>query len=165
MIICSSANTVCSNKNSLLMTPMTNEKILLMKAVQYNWSLHGAGEWTESKWRVFTNGTYELTVSFLPNFDDIPEKVKSGRSTKKKKTGVIDRKTFAQLREALEAEPWEKSAEDTFACDGVGWEIILYHEDGSILKTSGKPGYIYGNKTLEKIVAFLPYMGEQGEPE
>ena len=43
--------------------------------------------------------------------------------------------------------------------DPFAWELEAYREDGSIEKTSGKLGYIYGDRVLETIVSLLPQDG------
>lgn len=44
------------------------------------------------------------------------------------------------------------------AYDGVAWKIDYYSTDGNILNSSGKLGYIYGEKLLEDIVKVLSEM-------
>ena len=58
-------------------------------------------------------------------------------------------------------EPWRDPTPDVYVCDGVAWEIESYNEDGSIDKSSGKLGYIYGHSVLETIVNLLPSDGTQ----
>ena len=72
---------------------------------------------------------------------------------------MMDGAVFAKLQEALKPEPWRDPAIDVFACDGVAWKIESYKEDGSVEKTSGKMGYIYGHSVLETIVDLLPADG------
>lgn len=66
---------------------------------------------------------------------------------------------FLKLCEAIKIAPWRDPTLDVHACDGVAWKLEAYDKDGSIDKTSGTLGYIYGNRVLETIVSLLPQDG------
>ncbi len=63
---------------------------------------------------------------------------------------------LAELKEAVNAEIWRPPDEIITGFDGVAWELMSYKADGSIDKSSGPPGYIWGNVVLEAIVSLLP---------
>ena len=134
---------------------MIKKRYPLLKAVEHNWDLIGPGDWTEVKWLIFSDGSYEMAATFNPGFDDIgiPEPVK------RKTTGQMGVWAFSKLRKALKREPWRDLSIEVFACDGVAWEIESYLDDGSIDKTSGELDYIYGHKALEKNASLLPSDG------
>ena len=131
---------------------MEERKWLLLKAIECNWDEIGPGDWTETKWLIFSDGSYEIVATFLPGLNEIgiPARVK------RKATGQMGVWAFLKLRKALKCEPWRDPSIEIFASDGVAWEIESYLDDGSIDKTSGKLDYIYGHKALEKIVYLLP---------
>lgn len=66
---------------------------------------------------------------------------------------------FARFKRAIEREPWRDPSIFVKAYDGVAWIIESYKENGTIEKTSGELGYIYGHRTLEAIVKLLPKDG------
>ncbi len=141
---------------------MGNKKQPLLKAVQYNWDLIGPGDWTEVKWRIFYDGSYEITSTFNASFEDYKnahERKERPEPEKKKTTGEMADEDFSKLREAIKCEPWRDPFLNVDACDGVAWEIESYREDGGIENTSGKPTYIYFQRVLEEIVSLLPIDG------
>ena len=77
----------------------------------------------------------------------------------------MDEAAFTKLKEAIKKEPWRDPSINRDACDGEAWEINSYKEDGSIDKTSGKLGYIYGQRILEAITELLPLSTEHYEKE
>jgi len=103
-----------------------------------------------------------VVSAFNPIIDDREELMRMQnrrewpKLVKKQSTGIMEEDTFTKLREALMAEPWRDPTLDVHACDGVAWEIESYRADGSIEKSSGKLGYIYGHRVLESIVSLLP---------
>ena len=127
---------------------MEERKWLLLKAIECNWDEIGPGDWTETKWLIFSDGSYEIVSSFDLNYES-PKKTK-------KTNGQMNGKDFVKLQKALRRKQWRDPSLDVIAFDGVAWEIELYRDDGSIANTSGKLGYIYGHRALEKIVRLLP---------
>ncbi len=141
---------------------MADKKQLLLKAVEHNWGLMGPGDWSEVKWCVFYDGSYEVITTFNPSFEDydhVWERNERPKPVKKKTTGKITYEAFSKLQEAIKCEPWRDPSLDVHACDGVAWEIESYREDGGIENTSGKLDYIYGHRILETIVSLLPNDG------
>ena len=141
---------------------MANKKQPLLKAVEHNWGLMGPGDWSEVRWRIFYDGSYEVISTFNPSFESfekIEEMLKRHerpKPVKKKTTGRMADEAFPKLCEAIKCEPWRDPSLDVHACDGVAWEIESYREDGSVENTSGKLDYIYGHRVLETIVSLLP---------
>ena len=139
--------------------PMANKKQPLLKAVEHNWGLMGPGDWSEVKWRVFYDSSYEVISTFNPSseaYDDAWKRNERPKPVKKKTTGKMADEAFSKLREAIKCGPWRDPSLDVDACDGVAWEIESYWEDGGIENSSGKLGYIYGHHVLETIVSLLP---------
>lgn len=129
---------------------MEERKWLLLKAIEHNWDIIGPGDWTGTKWLIFSDGSYEIAAKYNTH-----------EKTEKKTAGQMNNKAFDKLRKALRCDPWRDPSVNVFACDGVAWEIESYRDDGSIEKTSGKLGYIYGHRVLETIVSLLPSDGNR----
>ena len=49
---------------------MANKKQPLLKAVEHNWGLMGPGDWSEVRWRIFYDGSYEVISTFRPSSED-----------------------------------------------------------------------------------------------
>ena len=139
---------------------MKKKRVLLLKAAEHNWDMIGPGEWYKVTWRIFRDGSYEIVSTFNPTYEDYKEEGMP-KPVRKKATGMMEEDAFSKLRKALMCEPWRDPTPDVYACDGVAWEIESYNEDGSIDKSSGKLGYIYGHSVLETIVNLLPSDGTQ----
>ncbi len=138
---------------------MTNQKRLLLKAIEHNWGLTGPGDWSEVQWNIFYDGTYEVVSFFRPSFEackNAMERKEQPEFVKKKSTGELDNEVFFKLRETIKQKQWRDPSLEVYAFDGVAWEIESFREDGSIENTSGKLGYIYGHRVLETIVSLLP---------
>lgn len=138
---------------------MINNTKLLLMAEERNWGLMGPGDWSEVKWRIFRDGSYEVISKFNPTFEDY-EKASDGRehpkADRKKITGKMEDADFTKLRAAIKCVPWRDPSIDVDAFDGVAWKIESYKEDGIVENTSGKLDYIYGHSVLETIVSLLP---------
>ncbi len=126
---------------------------LFLKAVEHNWSLHGPGDWNIVEWEIYYDHTYATKVSFIPKRDqvtyesiDVPPIIN---------TGKLDDKMFSDLEALLKTKVWRDPLIDIQACDGVAWKIDYYSSEGKIINSSGKLGYIYGEKLLGDIVNFL----------
>ena len=133
---------------------------LLLKAVEHNWSEMGPRDWETVTWFVYYDGSYEIIETINPpihiqkGFDTIA-RCKNGVIVRKRK-GTMENKAFSVLKRAMQQDPWKNPVLETDADDGVAWKIESYRDDGRVEKSSGKLGYIYGNRTLERIVSFLP---------
>ena len=136
---------------------------LLLKAVAHNWSEIGPGDWETVTWFVYYDGSYEIIETINPpihiqkGFDTIP-RCKNGVIVRNRK-GMMGNKNFSLLKRAMQPDPWKDPALEIDADDGVAWKIKSYREDGRVEKSSGKLGYIYGNRILERIVSLLPSDG------
>ena len=118
---------------------MANKKQPLLKAVEHNWGLTGPGDWSEVRWLVFYDGSYEVISTFRPSsedYDDAWKRNEQPKPVKKKTTGKLADDVISKLREAIKCEPWRGPSLDVHACDGVAWEIESYREDGSVENTS-----------------------------
>ena len=98
-----------------------------------------SGDWEETTWTVYANGTCTAKSRFADRPDCITHKT------------VLSADTLKQLGVLLtaEREPF------TYACDGSAWAFRIYDSDGKAADEIG-PGYIYDCPTLESIVSLLP---------
>ena len=76
--------------------------------------------------------------------------------TTKKKRGKMRMSSFEKMLAAMETDPWRTPGLDIQACDGEGWKIEMYGPDGTVIRSSGELGYIYGEQVLETIASLLP---------
>ncbi len=130
---------------------LSNDIILI--AVEHNWSRHGPGDWDTVEWIIYYDHTYKTKVEFVPEYDwktnetDIITPIIN--------TGKVDDKMFSDLEVLLKTKAWRDPLIDIQACDGVAWKIDYYSSEGKIINSSGKLGYIYGEKLLGDIVKML----------
>ena len=131
---------------------MTEHKIML-KASEYNWSLHGPGDWNTVEWEIYHDRTFKTKVSFVPKYD---------RETKVsvdvmpiEKSGTMEENDFVELQSLLNTKVWRDPNIEVRAYDGEAWKIDYYSADGDKINSSGKKGYIYGEKVLIDSVNFL----------
>ena len=135
---------------------MERKRYRILRAVEHNWGLCGPDSWFKVKWLIFSDGSYELVASFAPGADAWKDDEKIPKPVKKRTSGRMDEESFAKMRKAMMNKPWRDPSREVRACDGVAWEIESFKEDGSVENTSGKLGYIYGERVLETIVSMLP---------
>lgn len=121
---------------------MKQSVFLLLKATSWNWGLKGPGDWDETKWFIYSDGTYETATSYV--LDDYIRESK----------GMLDLDQFAELQKIL-SEEWFDPGIDSDAYDGDAWQFKLLYPSGRVKKSSGKPRYIYG-QPIERIVPLLP---------
>lgn len=121
----------------------------MLKASEHNWGLMGPGDWRETVWEVNYDGTYKITSVFNPIMD--PNSVEIPKTVKQSTTGSLNDDEFSKLKALLEKEKWRTPGVMIEACDGTAWKIDFYSPEGKIQRNSGKLGYIYGEKVLEKI--------------
>lgn len=139
------------------------KKQILLKAAEHNWCLTGPGDWSVVKWRIFRDGSYAVTTSFNPMFEEYEsaqDQEHRPKPTKKNTTGKMNEDSITALQEAIKNNPWKDPSLEVFACDGVTWEIESYDEDGSVDNTSGGLENIYGHNILETFIGLLPDNGE-----
>lgn len=87
---------------------MANKKQPLLKAVEHNWGLTGPGDWSEVRWLVFYDGSYEVISTFRPSsedYDDAWKRNEQPKLVKKKTTGKLADDVISKLREAIKCEP------------------------------------------------------------
>ena len=133
------------------------EKAMLLNAELHNWSLIGPGDWTTVTWFIYYDKSYVIGREFNPEWDDVKADVRDRRLLVER--GTLDDKRFEELKNLIDVDPWIDPRIRCDACDGVAWIIEAFSENGNIMKTSGKLGYIYGQKVLEAIVDCLPSDG------
>ena len=133
------------------------KKALLLKAIEHNWGLTGPGDWNTVTWLIYHDASYDIISAFNPTLEDAEiEESFLPKLVEKKVAGAMESDDFSKLCEAIKIDPWRDPTLDLYACDGVAWKLEAYRDDGSIEKTSGKLGYIYGDRVLETIVSLLP---------
>ena len=124
--------------------PILN-KYLLLKAVKENLGMAGPGEWKTILWAVFSDGSYTIRVSFIPE---------QTQSRSVEKNGTMKKDRFAGLCAALAPE-WKTNLYSC-ACDGAAWQFEQYSPEGTDVKSTGELRAIFGNEVLERIAALLP---------
>ena len=114
---------------------------VFLKATNWNWGLIGPGDWEETKWLIYSDGTYEVAASYV--LDNNIHKTK----------GRLAPDQFVTLQMIL-SEDWFDPGIDSEACDGEAWQFKLLYPSGRTKKSSGKPRYIYG-QPIERIAVLL----------
>ncbi len=122
------------------------EKHLILLAYNENWGLIGPGDWHSVAWQIFSDGSYSIKSSFVP--EDEPDKPERHR-------GKMRSSSFQKLMEAISCE-WDEDSSAVDGCDGDAWAIEQYDEKGQIIRSSGPLGYIYGKEKIERIIKMLP---------
>lgn len=136
------------------------KKTLLLKATEHNWGLKGLGDWNTVTWLIYHDASYDIISVFNPTTEDAEiEENFLPKQVENKVAGAMKPDDFSKLCEVIKSDPWRDPTIDVHACDGVAWELEAYDMDGSLEKTSGTLGYIYGNRVLETIVSLLPQDG------
>ncbi len=123
------------------------EPWLMLSARTSNWGQVCSGEWGGKSWSICSDGSYEMTVSYIQDRDFTWEPAVY--------TGTMTPEEFSRLRDACDCE-WIDPEVNSDACDGQGWQILMFDPDGNVLRTSGEFGYIYGQKNVEAIIRLLP---------
>ena len=139
-------------------------KYLMLKAGKHNWGLMKMGSWVSKAWYVYSDGMYEIRSEYGPVFSDeeYQSAVSAGRLQELLQkdihivTGRMDDRALSLLKAQMNRRPWKDPLVECYACDGVAWEIEEYGENGSVINTSGRLDYIYGQEVLENIVRCLP---------
>lgn len=127
-----------------------SDKVLLLKAVNHNWSVIGPGSWTGTEWFVFTDGSYKAVISFMPNlFDDYNLTKREVREV----VGTFSEDEYSLLCTILDEE-WIDPSINSSACDGEAWQIKMLYPSRRTKKSSGKLGYIY-DQPIERLVRVL----------
>ena len=135
------------------------EKNLLLLAEVQNWGLMRAPCWKSTTWRIYSDRSYVVESQFLSKPDEDEDQrltMYSRPITKSQKRGKMRMNSFEKLLAAMETDPWRSPGLNNQACDGEGWKIEMYGPDGTVIRSSGNLGYIYGEKVLETIAGLLP---------
>ena len=128
-----------------------NKKYIIFSAEKMNWGeicLSGK-EWLDTTWKIYNDGSYTEVQRFT----------NSGKfkvvSTEKEyvvqKEGELSDEKFARLLLIINDKFLQCSA--GFGCDGEGWKMRSYAENGQILHQI--EGMIYGDNVLEEIEQIL----------
>ena len=126
----------------------------MLIAIEQNWGLMGPDDWNRTKWEVYYDGSYKITIYFNPSYDEMRDDVRKGKI--KRISGELGEKEFKELKTHLDSKQWiDPQIDNSDCCDGTAWEIEYYDISGKLLKRN-KPGYIYGHECLEKIASCLP---------
>ena len=144
------------------------EKVILLKAEEYNWGFKRAGSWEKIVWNIYRDRTYNMKLYSILPF----EECKIYRSPDgyniydfigvSQKNGKLSQRKYDCLLSALDSEPWRDSSVECDACDGVAWKIERFSPDGAVVQSSGDLGYIYGQEVLETIAGLLPFVNNYG---
>ena len=133
-------------------------KSKMLKAIEYNWGMMGPNDWNRTKWEVYYDGSYKITIYFNPSFDEMMEDIRKEKI--KRISGTLGEKEFKELKTHLDSKQWiDPQIDNRGTCDGTAWEIEYYDVSGKLLNSS-KLGYIYGHECLEKIASCLPETDE-----
>lgn len=121
--------------------PTTEHKVML-EVRNMNWSEVNANDdyWAGSNWTVY----YDGIVKFHNDYN------LSGVTDEKKWT--LNEKQRNKLYQILTSS-FKRYTEDRSAADGTGWQFTFYSDGGQILHEF--IGYIYNNKTMNKIVSII----------
>jgi len=116
--------------------------------------LIGSGDWRETVWEIFYDASYRIYIKYNPVFEPETEQIPQFRT--QILNGELNKEAFTKLLQLLSTGQWRTPGKEIVACDGTAWKIDFYSENGELLNSSGKLGYIYGEKVLEEIVRLLP---------
>ena len=130
------------------------DKYLLLVAKEYNWSMIGPGDWYLTSWKVFSDGSYRINAWFIP--EENSDKWEKRKRVRRRYNGKMNQEQFDNLLDLLSIDNWGNPERCIDACDGTAWEIEQYSPNGTVIESSGRIGYIYGDGTLENIVSCLP---------
>lgn len=138
---------ICSGGNDEPVMYEPAEPYLMLSAHTSNWGEACIGDWGGTSWEIYSNGSYEMTVHYIQDRDEIYEPDVY--------TGIMTREQFARLLDACDCR-WMDPRVNSDACDGQAWMIDMYDADGNVIHTTGKLGYIYGQVKVETIISLLP---------
>ena len=122
---------------------------LLLEAWTGNWEQACPGMWGSMCWDISSDGSYVFTTYYIPDRDKQYAPISH--------TGILTPEEFERLAAAADSEgKWIDPAVYSDACDGQWWQIEMYNENGNVIRTTGKGGYIYGQERVETIISLLP---------
>lgn len=74
---------------------MPEKRRRLLKAIEHNWGLVGAGTWSETIWNIFYDGSYEVISAYIPypfsifdTCEDMMNRNERPKRVEKKTTGI-----------------------------------------------------------------------------
>jgi hypothetical protein len=119
-------------------------RYLLLKVVNYNWSLKGPGSWDKTIWKINSDGSYIRTDKYRPEDNN--------RARYKRKKGQMRQSEIGELIKIINSPLPDTHAD---GCDGDAWEIIVYSRDGEIIQAVDC-GYVFGVDILERLLELIP---------
>lgn len=125
-----------------------NEKYLIFWAKNMNWGSISLSEgtWRNTEYKVYSDGSVWSKADFSAvNSDSFWGKLSQPVEEQ------MDQEMFRQFKQILNRE--FENTKTVNACDGEGWEMISYEQDGS--EWHKISGHIYGVSVLERIAEIL----------
>lgn len=140
---------------------LTTEPYLMLTARTVNWGLINEGMWSSMTWEIRNDGSYTVTVTYVNRVTlfETGDAEKEYPDTVRK--GMMSPVEYHELYMACCCD-WMDPDVRSDACDGQGWELVMYDKYGQELRSTGGMGYIYGQEKVEKIISL---MREYTEPE
>lgn len=124
------------------------EHQIMLVVNEYNWGLHSTSDWERVTWTIYYDGDCRTRTYYAGS--EMP--------FHKEARGNLDKELVKQLKSLFDTQIWRKNP-PADACDGTAWDMKYFAPGGERLNYSGKPGYIYGEETLERIADLLPKEG------
>ena len=138
------------------------ERYPILEAAHHNWSLIKAGDWIQTEWIIYCDGTYIRKSRYNMTMEEILRQINAGIYDNRKfvhvytENGKMSMPIYSALLDAMAKTPWRPDGEMIHACDGDAWEFQQFDMIGKTVQDSGSVGYIYGNEILERIASLLP---------
>lgn len=164
----------CANSMSLNEAKRTYEALCekhprnypILEATHQNWGLIRAGDWEQTEWIIYCDGTFLRRTYYIMTLEDIERQEKAGAFNEAVRecglrriyteNGKMPMTKVSELLDAMAKTPWRPNGEMIVACDGDAWIFQQFDMTGKTIQDSGAVGYIYGNKVLERIASLLP---------
>ena len=147
-------------------THQGKEPPVLLKATHQNWSMIKAGDWEQTEWTIYCDGSFLQRTYHIMTQGDIDRLKKAGDLDEAirecglrricTESGKMPAPKLSELLDAMDVSPWRPVGERIDACDGDAWKFQQFDMAGKTVQDSGPVGYIYGNKVLERIAKLLP---------
>lgn len=143
-----------------------SQKYPILEASHHNWSLVKGGDWEQSEWVIYCDGTFLRRSYYIMTPEEVKNSQNKGIFDRTRmehglrhiyaESGKMSMPKFSELLDAMEKSPWRPDGELIRACDGDAWKFQQFDMTSKTVKDSGPIGYIYGNRVLEGIANLLP---------
>ena len=137
---------------------------MLLTAKEYGTWFNSSEEWAceATSWRIFSDGSYRITVTLRPGLDVDPKSESySRRKRLRRQSGMLSPEQFDLLRDQLKVKNWGEPDRLDDVDDGPMWEIKHYNPAGLLIESSGERNFISGiGRPLDIIVECLPEPNE-----